>query len=81
MLAEYDKIRAKLTKVVEEAMEGGDTPEVVADVVVKAAQATKPQLRYTAGKAASQLKFLRRFAPASVLDKGIRKSLRIDEKG
>lgn len=81
MLAEYDKIRAKLTKVVEEAMEGGDTPEVVAEVVLKAAQATKPQLRYTAGKAAGQLKFLRRFAPASVLDKGIRKSLRIDEKG
>lgn len=81
MLAEYDKIRAKLIKVVEKAMEGGDTPEVVADVVVKAAQATKPQLRYTAGKAAGQLKFLRRFAPASVLDKGIRKSLQIDEKG
>ena len=81
MLPEYDKIRAKLTKVVEEAMEGGDTPDVVADVVVKAAQATQPKLRYTAGKAAGQLKFLRRFAPASVLDKGIRKSLKLDTKG
>ncbi|HEY0921835.1 oxidoreductase [Rheinheimera pacifica] len=77
-LAEYELIRAKLAKVVAQAMEGGDTPEVVADVVVKAAQSSKPKLRYTAGKAASQLKFLRRFAPASVLDKGIRKSLQLD---
>ena len=80
MLPEYDEIRTKLTKVVEEAMLHGDTPDVVADVVVKAAQAIKPQLRYTAGKAAGQLKFLRRFAPSSVLDKGIRKSLQIDDK-
>lgn len=77
-LAEYDQIRAKLLKVVAEAMEGGDSPEVVAEVVVSAALASTPKRRYTAGKAAAQLKFLRRFAPTSVLDKGLRKSLQLD---
>lgn len=77
-LPEYDQIRAKLLKVVAEAMEGGDSPEVVAEVVVSAALASAPKRRYTAGKAAAQLKFLRRFAPTSVLDKGLRKSLQLD---
>lgn len=77
-LAEYDAIRAKLAKVVAKAMETGDSPDVVAEVVLKAAQATKPKLRYTAGKAAGQLQFLRRFAPSSVFDKSLRKSLQLD---
>ena len=78
MLEEYEMVRAKLIKVVAQAMEGGDSPEVVAEVVVTAAQATTPKRRYTAGKAAGQLKFLRRFAPTAVLDKGLRKNLQLD---
>ena len=80
-LPEYDQIRAKLAKVVAQAMEGGDSPEMVAEVVVTAAQATTPKRRYTAGKAAGQLQFLRRFAPNSVLDKGLRKTLQLDTTG
>jgi NAD(P)-dependent dehydrogenase (short-subunit alcohol dehydrogenase family) len=77
-LPEYDQIRAKLATVVAQAMEGGDSPDVVAEVVVSAALASKPKRRYTAGKAAGQLQFLRRFAPTSVLDKGLRKNLQLD---
>lgn len=77
-LPEYDQIRAKLAKVVAQAMEGGDSPDLVAEVVVTAAQAATPKRRYTAGKAAGQLRFLRRFAPTSVLDKGLRKNLQLD---
>jgi len=80
-LPDYDQIRAKLAKVVAQAMEGGDSPEVVAEVVVTAAQATTPKRRYTAGKAAGQLQFLRRFAPTAVLDKGLRKTLQLDTAG
>jgi short-subunit dehydrogenase len=61
-----------------EAMQGGDDPAVVADVVVKAAYASNPKIRYTAGAAAAQLKFLRRFAPAAMLDKLLRKTLKLD---
>jgi NAD(P)-dependent dehydrogenase (short-subunit alcohol dehydrogenase family) len=80
-ISEYDAIRAKLVGVVSEAMSSADEPEVTAGVVVKAAQAIHPKIRYTSGKTARMFKFLRRFAPASVLDKGIRKNLQLDAKG
>ena len=73
-----ERVHTLATLLVAQAMEGGDSPEVVAEVVVKAALATTPKRRYTAGKAAGQLKFLRRFAPTSVLDKGLRKTLQLD---
>ncbi|MGT3181592.1 oxidoreductase [Yersinia enterocolitica] len=79
-LEEYDQIRAKLTKVVSKAMAEAESPEVVADVVVKAAQTSRPKVRYTAGKLAGQLNFILRFAPASFLDKVVRKSLQLDAK-
>ncbi|WP_418138354.1 hypothetical protein AB8616_13420 [Marinomonas sp. RS-M-Aa-14] len=80
-ISEYDGIRAKLVGVVSEAMATADEPEVAASVILEAAQASQPKLRYTAGKTARLFKFLRRFAPASVLDKGIRKSLKLDTRG
>jgi len=77
-LVEYDAVRAHLAKVVGEAMARADAPGVTAQVVVKAAWAKRPKLRYTAGALAKRLQFLRRFAPARVLDAGIRKSLKMD---
>lgn len=79
-LEEYDLIRAKLAKVVSKAMAEAESPEVVADVVVKAAQTLHPKMRYTAGRLADQLNFILRFAPASFLDKVVRKSLQLDAK-
>ncbi|HIE4390432.1 TPA: oxidoreductase [Serratia liquefaciens] len=79
-LQEYDLIRAKLTKVVSKAMAEAESPEVVADVVVKAAKTLHPKVRYTAGSMAGKLNFIRRFAPASFLDKVVRKSLQLDAK-
>lgn len=79
-LKEYDQIRAKLTKMVSKAMAEAESPEVVADVVVKAAQALRPKVRYTAGTLAGKLNFILRFAPASFLDKVVRKSIQLDAK-
>jgi len=75
---EHREIRAALAKKMEELVASGDDPAVVADVVLKAASAARPQLRYTAGGVAGRLRLLRRFAPAKVLDAGIRKDLRLD---
>ena len=50
----------------------------MADVVLKAAGADRPKLRYTAGRVANRLRLLRRFAPAGLLDSGIRRDLRLD---
>ncbi len=77
-LEEYHETRAVLDKVLEEVMAIADEPEVVADVVLKAARAARPKLRYTAGCLAKRLSLLRRFAPARVLDAGLRKDLRLD---
>jgi len=76
-LDEYREVRASLGHTLKKVMAAADDPRVVADVVLKAASAARPKLRYTAGVVAGRLRLLRRFAPAGVLDAGIRKDLRL----
>src|SRR5438093_5703205 len=77
-LDEYREVRAALGKRLKEVMAAADQPGVVADVVLQAASAARPKLRYTAGGVAGRLRLLRRFAPAGVMDAGIRRDLRLD---
>lgn len=77
-LDEYSIARKALAKLIKVAVTGGDDPKVVADVVLKAANAKHPKLRYAAGKLAGRLSLLRRFAPAALVDMGIRKELKLD---
>jgi NAD(P)-dependent dehydrogenase (short-subunit alcohol dehydrogenase family) len=77
-LDEYRDIRASLGVTLNKIMIAADPPSVVAEVVLKAASAARPKLRYTAGKLAGRLQWLRRFAPAAALDAGIRKDLQLD---
>jgi len=72
-LKEYDEARARVDALVQQAMTIGDPPEVVADTVVLAATASRPKRRYPAGKAAKQISVLRRFVPAEMFDKSLRK--------
>ena len=74
----YREIRASLAVTLKKIMDAADSPNVVADVVLKAAGAAHPKVRYTAGKLAGRLRLLRRFAPASAMDAGIRKDLLLD---
>jgi NAD(P)-dependent dehydrogenase (short-subunit alcohol dehydrogenase family) len=76
-LDEYREIRASLVDTLSKVMASADEPGVVAEVVLKAARAERPKLRYTAGAVAGRLRLLRRFAPARLLDAGIRKDLRL----
>lgn len=78
MIDEYHDTRAALGKVLESVMATADAPEVVADVVLQAATDAHPRLRYAAGVLANRLRLLRRFAPARMVDAGIRKDLRLD---
>jgi hypothetical protein len=59
-------------------MATADQPGVVAEIVLKAASAVRPRLRYTAGGLAGRLTWLRRFAPVGLMDAGIRRDLRLD---
>ena len=75
---EYRDVRAAFGRRLKEIMTAADEPGVVADVVLEAAGAARPKIRYSAGARARRLRWLRRFAPASVMDAGIRKDLGLD---
>jgi len=77
-LDEYREVRAALGRQMKEVLAAADEPGVVADVVLKAASAPRPKLRYTAGALARRMRLLRSLAPAGLVDAGIRKELRLD---
>ena len=69
--------RANAEAVLRNEVAKADPPEVVAGTVVTASTATKPQLRYTAGRDATTVSLLRRFVPASAFDKSLRKRMQM----
>ncbi|MCJ2043700.1 oxidoreductase [Methylobacterium sp. J-078] len=71
----YAQARADAERTLRTVMATADAPEVVARIVVAAATATAPRRRYTAGKVARQVSLLRRFAPAALFDKSLRKQM------
>jgi NAD(P)-dependent dehydrogenase (short-subunit alcohol dehydrogenase family) len=73
----YREIRMRVDQRVKQALVGADGPGAVAAIVVKAATAARPKLHYAPGLA-KRMRLLRRFAPAGVLDAGVRKDLRFD---
>jgi len=77
-LDEYREIRALMDEVIKNAMANSDDPAIVANVVLEAAGAARPKLRYPAGRLANRLRLLRRFAPAGLVDAGLRKDLQLD---
>ncbi|HUA81890.1 MAG TPA: oxidoreductase [Dyella sp.] len=73
----YRDIRARVERRIKEVLVGADGPQIVAEIVLKAAMADRPKLHYTPGLA-NRMRLLRRFAPASLLDAGVRKDLRLE---
>ncbi len=73
----YEKVRADAEKLMRELTEKGDAPEVVAETVLRAVHAAEPRRRYTAGKSAGQVRFVRRFLPEAFVDKSLRKFNRL----
>jgi short-subunit dehydrogenase len=73
LLAVYDSVRTDMAAQLQKGINTGDAPEVVAATVLKAATAVVPRRRYTAGKLAHQVSFMRRFLPESMVDKNLRK--------
>src|SRR5437588_2406231 len=58
-LDEYREARATVSRQLSAVLETADEPGVVADVVLEAARAARPKLRYTAGGRATRLRLLR----------------------
>jgi len=74
----YAPVREHVKGVLKSAIPTGDDPDVVAQVVLKAATSRAPKVRYPAGSLARQLTVLKKFAPARLLDKGIRKANKLN---
>ena len=70
----YAPIREHVKRGLTKAVRAGDDPAVVARVVVKAATSRTPELRYPAGPLARRLALLKKYAPAGLLDTGIRRA-------
>ncbi|MDB6011477.1 MAG: oxidoreductase [Gammaproteobacteria bacterium] len=76
-LDEYSEARTLMARNLKEVLATADDPSLVANVVLEAARAARPKLRYTSGRRANRLRLLRRFAPAGLVDAGIRKDLKL----
>jgi len=76
-LEAYATERKRLNNLVEEEVERGDDPRLVAEAVWKALTAKSPLLRYPVGKGVA-LSRLRRFVPAGMLDRSLRKQFQLD---
>jgi short-subunit dehydrogenase len=73
----YADERKRLNDLVEQSIEHGDDPRIVADAVCHALTAKSPRLRYPVGKGVA-LSRMRRFVPAGMFDKSFRKQFQLD---
>ena len=73
----YADERKRLTDAVQQNIEHGDDPRMVAEAVWNALAAKSPRLRYPVGKGVAMSR-LRRFVPAGMFDKSFRKQFQLD---
>lgn len=76
-LNEYATHRQRISQVARKAIANGDDPHLVAEAVFTALTAKSPRLRYPVGKGVT-LSRLRRFLPARMFDRAIRKEFQLD---
>jgi len=73
----YEKGRSAMTSTWRSAISAGDPVEAVAAKVVQAVTDRSPRIRYTPGKTAGRLRFLRRFVPEKSFEKSFRKQMNL----
>ena len=73
----YAAERKRLTDAVQQEVELGDDPRIVAEAVWNAVTVKSPRLRYPVGKGVA-LSRLRRFVPAGLFDRSLRKQFQLD---
>jgi NAD(P)-dependent dehydrogenase (short-subunit alcohol dehydrogenase family) len=77
-LEAYADGRTRVLKTTPENIAKGGTPLGVAEVVLEALTSRSPRVRYPVGREARLVGRLRKFAPASLFDWGLRKQFRLD---
>jgi NAD(P)-dependent dehydrogenase (short-subunit alcohol dehydrogenase family) len=73
----YAAERKRTTELADRETERGDDPRIVAEAVYHALTVKSPRLRYPVGQAVA-LSRLRRFVPAGLFDKSLRKQFQLD---
>jgi len=73
----YAAERRRMSELVEREVERGDDPRIVAEAVWNAVTVESPRLRYPVGKGVT-LSRLRRFVPAGMFDRSLRKQFQLD---
>ena len=73
----YAAERKHMAELAEREVERGDEPRIVAEAVWNALSAKSPRLRYPVGKGVA-LSRLRRFVPAGMFDRSLRKQFQLD---
>jgi short-subunit dehydrogenase len=76
-LQDYAIQRKRMSEVVHQGLERGDDPRIVAEAVYEAVTAKSPRLRYAVGQGVA-LSRLRRFVPAGIFDRNLRKQFQLD---
>jgi NAD(P)-dependent dehydrogenase (short-subunit alcohol dehydrogenase family) len=75
LLAEYASARSGILVTNAQNIAKGEDSERVASVVLEALQSRSPRLQYPAGRQARLTKLLRKFMPATLFDRGLRKQV------
>jgi short-subunit dehydrogenase len=77
-LSVYSEQEQRVNKALEQNVAHGDQPRAVAEAVCAAVEATRPRLRYPVGGGVA-LSRLRRFVPAEMFDRQVRKRFQLDK--
>jgi NAD(P)-dependent dehydrogenase (short-subunit alcohol dehydrogenase family) len=77
-LEAYADGRTRVLNAIPENIAKGGTPLGVAEVVLKALTSRSPRSRYPVGREVKLIGSLRKFAPSSLFDRGLRRQLRLD---
>jgi NAD(P)-dependent dehydrogenase (short-subunit alcohol dehydrogenase family) len=80
-IEEYDSGRENAYAVFLRDEERGPPAEVIADAVLGILRSRRPRLRYVVGQQARRTVRLRRFLPASLYERGLRRAFRLDGRG
>jgi NAD(P)-dependent dehydrogenase (short-subunit alcohol dehydrogenase family) len=80
-IEEYDSGRKNAYAVFLRDEERGPPPEVIAEAVIAILRSRRPRLRYVVGHQARRIVRLRRLLPASLYERGVRSTFRLDDRG
>jgi hypothetical protein len=78
LLPPYDAGRARVEAIIRAQIEGGDSPERVVDVIVRAATGAAPHFRYRVGGKARFAAFARRWLPARAFEGVMRREFQLE---